>query len=88
MQEVTVEFFGVPRQKAGRTELTVRASTIAEALRAIEQECPLIKGLTGDGGQLSTHYLISIDGREFTTDIGKELKTGSRLLLLSADAGG
>jgi molybdopterin converting factor small subunit len=88
MQEVTVEFFGVPRQKAGRTELKVRARTIGEALAAIEKNCPRMKGLTHEDGRLSPHYLISVNGGEFTADVGKKLDAGCRLLLLSADAGG
>ena len=36
---VTVEFLGIPRQRAGRTDLAVVAGTIAETLAAVERAC-------------------------------------------------
>ena len=38
--EVTVEFFGIPRQRGGRAELTVQARTIDDLLSAVERACP------------------------------------------------
>jgi molybdopterin converting factor small subunit len=86
--EVTVEFFGVPRQRAGRAELTVTARTIGEALSAIESACPGLACLVQPSGRLASHYLLSVDGREFAADPRRPVKPGERLLLLSADAGG
>jgi len=85
---VTVEFYGVPRQRAGRAELAVAARTIAELLAAVERGCPGLAGLRRPDGGLAGHYLLSIDGRQFITDMGQELRPGDRVLLLSADAGG
>ena len=42
---VTVEFYGVPRQRAGRSELAVAARTVAELLEAVERACPGLAGL-------------------------------------------
>lgn len=86
--EVTVELFGVPRLRAGRSQLTVAAGTVREALRAIEVACPGLAGLVCADRQLAPHYLISIDGKQFVTDLSSPLRPGDRLLLLSADAGG
>jgi molybdopterin converting factor small subunit len=85
---VTVEFFGVPRQRAGRSELTVAAGTIGELLERIEETCPGLAGLRRPDGGLAAHYLLSIDGRRFVSDVGQALRPGDRVLLLSADAGG
>ena len=85
---VTVEFYGVPRQRAGRAELTVAARTIADLLEAIEEACPGLAELRRPDGQLAGHYLLSIEGRQFVTDVRQELRPGERVLLLSADAGG
>jgi hypothetical protein len=85
---VTVEFFGMPRQRAGCAELAVRAGTIAEVLTCVEQSCPGLKGLKQADGRLSPHYLLSLDGQCFVTDVRRALHPGDRLLLLSADAGG
>jgi molybdopterin converting factor small subunit len=85
---VTVEFYGVPRQRAGRAELVVLASTVAELLEGVERTCPGLTGLRRPDGRLTAQYLLSIDGRQFVTDPGQGLRPGDRVLLLSADAGG
>jgi molybdopterin converting factor small subunit len=85
---VTVEFYGIPRQRAGRAELAVAARTVADLLDAIERTCPGLTGLRRPDGRLSAHYLLSLEGREFLTDLSRELRPGERVLLLSADAGG
>jgi hypothetical protein len=86
--DVIVEFFGMPRLRAGRSELRVAATTIAEVLGQVERSCPGLTGLVRADGRLEPHYLLSIDGQRFVTDINKKLAGGERLLLLSADAGG
>jgi molybdopterin converting factor small subunit len=86
-QRVTVEFFGVPRARAGRAELAVEAATVAEALAAVERVCPGLKGLVR-AGRLAPHYLLSVNGERFVTEGGEALRPGDRVLLLSADAGG
>jgi len=83
-----VEFYGIPRQRAGRAELTVTARTVGDVLAAVERACPGLAGLVQPGGRLASHYLLSVDGREFAADGQRRVKSGDRLLLLSADAGG
>ena len=85
---VTVEFFGVPRLRAGRKELTVSAVTAGEALAAVMDACPTLTGLREPDGRLAPQYLLSLDGERFLTDLAEPLRPGDRLLLLSADAGG
>jgi molybdopterin converting factor small subunit len=85
---VTVEFYGVPRQHAGRAELEVAARTVGELLEAVERACPGLAGLRRADGRLAAHYLLSIDGRQFVSDVRQEVRPGDRVLLLSADAGG
>jgi len=85
---VTVEFFGVPRQRAGRAELIVPAGTIAETLTAVGQSCPGLVDLVQAGGRLAPHYALSLNGQRFLRDLDHPLLPGDRLLLLSADAGG
>ena len=88
MGQLTVEFYGIPRQRAGRAELLVSATTVAEALAAVERDCPGLKKLTERDGRLCPQYLVSVDGEQFVTDLQQEMRPGGRLLLLSADAGG
>jgi hypothetical protein len=85
---VVVEFFGVPRAKAGRPTLRVAADTAGNVLRLVEAACPDLAGLVHPDGRLAPHYLLSLDGREFVTSLDRLLRPGDRLLLLSADAGG
>ena len=85
--QVTVEFYGVPRQRAKRAEVSVTARTIGDLLVAIETTCPEFADLT-ESGRLRPQYLLSLDGREFVTDQQRRLQPGERWLLLSADAGG
>jgi molybdopterin converting factor small subunit len=85
---VMVEFYGVPRQRAGRSELAVPAGTAAAVLAAVERTCPGLAGLVQPSGRLAPHYLVSLDGQRFVMDLSQELRSGDRLLLLSADAGG
>jgi len=88
MPTITVEFYGMPRQRAGRAELCVRARRIGEALLAVKQACPKLADLTNADGRLAPHYLLSIDGIGFVSDMTQALESGTRVLLLSADAGG
>jgi sulfur-carrier protein len=85
--QVLVEFFGIPRQRAGRAELAVPAGTVADLLAAVERACPGLAGLARDG-RVCPHYLLSLDGRRFLTDLRQAVEPGERVLLLSADAGG
>jgi hypothetical protein len=85
---VTVEFYGIPRQRAGRAELSVEAATVADALAAVACACPGLAGLVEADGHPARHYLLSLDGGSFLTDGRQRLEPGSRLLILSADAGG
>jgi hypothetical protein len=85
---VIVEFFGVPRWKAGRSELSVAPGTVAEVLAAVRARCPGLADLLTGEGRLAAHYLLSVDGVNFVRDLAQRLPARARLLLLSADAGG
>ena len=88
VRSVTVEFLGIPRQRAGRAELVVAAGSIAEILAAIERSCPDFTDLKQADGQLAHHYVLSLDGSRFLRDLSHALGPGDRLLVMSADAGG
>ncbi len=85
---VTIEFYGIPRARAGRKDLVVSATTAGEALAEVARECPNLAGMFQSDGRLSPHYLLSLDGQSFVTDLAHLLHSGDRLLLLSADVGG
>ena len=85
---VTVEFYGIPRQRAGCAELVLEAETVGELLEKIQEECPGLKGLVSEQGWWPKEYLLSINGERFVSGLEELLKSGERILLLSADAGG
>jgi hypothetical protein len=88
MTEVTIELFGIPRQRAGLEQITVQASTLADAVCQLEVSCPRLAGMIQANGTLSPQYLLSLNGVRFVGDLRMKLPVKARLLLLSADAGG
>ena len=88
MSSVIVEFYGIPRHRAKRSSLNVNAVSVAQLLDAVERACPNLRGALRIGNRVSPHFLLSIDGVEFIDDLQLPLTDGSRVLLLSADAGG
>jgi molybdopterin converting factor small subunit len=86
--EVTIEFYGIPRERAGRSSLPVAAVTVRDALNEMAQDCPALRDVFRPDGCMSPHYLLSVDGTEFVGDLDRNLRAGERLLLLSADVGG
>ncbi len=85
---VLFELYGVARLKAGAESVPVEGDTIGAALAALERACPSLSGTVLDGGRLSRHYRLSLNGRRFVSDPTRLLREGDRLLLLSAEAGG
>ena len=85
---VTIEFYGLPRQRAGRAELTIAARTVLDALGAARAACPNLTGLLTPDDRLNPHFLVSLNGERFVTDLSEILPPGARLLLLGTDAGG
>jgi len=84
---ITVEFYGIPRQRAGRAEATIEARTVGDLLLAVERICPDLTLLDSDG-RIVPHVRVSLGGQRFLTDPGEELAPGERVLILGADAGG
>lgn len=84
---VTVEFYGVPRRRAGRAEVRVTGRTVGEVLAAVGRVCPELSNLVA-AGRIDPHYLVSLGGECFVADLHQALRCGDRLLVLSADPGG
>ncbi len=86
--KVVVEFYGVPRLRAGREQLRVEAGTVGEALSAVVRACPGLSELVQPDGRLTPHFLLSINGRQFDRSPHQALAPGDQVILLSADVGG
>ena len=83
-----VEFYGLPRERAGRPVLVVSAATARDALSQVVAHCPRLDPLLTADGRLDPHYLLSVNGERFLADLEEPLPAAARLLLLSADSGG
>jgi molybdopterin converting factor small subunit len=84
---VIVEFYGIPRQRAGRAQLSVPAGTLGEVLQAVTRSCPGLDILTA-AAQVSAYFRISLNGERFMQELADRVMPGARVLILSADAGG
>jgi molybdopterin converting factor small subunit len=85
---ITIELFGVPRQRAGKARLEVQAHTLGEALRALSRACPALEASVLANGAMHPAYRVSLNGDRFVSDPATILGEGDALLLLAADAGG
>jgi molybdopterin converting factor small subunit len=82
-----VEFLGIPRERAGLSQLEVEASTLGQLLGTLAVRCPALRELiTADG--LHPSIVANLNGDAFVSDLKTPLAQDDRLLLLSADAGG
>ena len=87
---IEVEFFGIPRLRAGTERVAIatdRALRLSDIFRAVSVECPTFAGACLHGNQLRDGFLASIDGEVFTQD-DVLVECGKSVLIVSADAGG
>jgi molybdopterin converting factor small subunit len=82
-----VEFFGVPRERAGISELDVQAETLGELLGTLKARIPRFGNLISDH-RLHPSFIASLNGDRFVSDPGTPLAKSDCVLILSADAGG
>jgi molybdopterin converting factor small subunit len=82
-----VEFFGVPRERAGRSELEVQADTLGQLLGALAAQIPALGGLMSVD-RLHPAFVANLNGDRFVSDPGTPLGENDCVLILSADAGG
>jgi molybdopterin converting factor small subunit len=85
---VTVEFYGVPRLRAGVGRLEVEGTTVGEALRGLAQACPTLDGTVLRDATVHPAYRLSLNGERFITDPATRLDDGDALILVAADVGG
>lgn len=82
-----VEFFGIPRQRAGVHETHVEAQTLGQLFGLLVIQFP---GLTEviDGDRLRPSFTANINGDRFVNDPTASLAKDDCVLIFSADAGG
>lgn len=82
-----VEFLGIPRERAGISEIEVEADTFGQLLGALATQCPELRELITAGG-LHPSIAANLNGDVFVRDLATRFAEDDRLLILSADAGG
>ena len=89
---VHIEFYGIPRRRAGVSQTTVEmhgeVARLGEVLTHLATRFPRLGQdcLTGD--RLRSGYCANLGGQRFVTDPDTRLQPGDCLLILHADAGG
>ena len=82
-----VEFLGIPRERAGVSEIELEAETFGQVLGEISARCPGLSDLiTAEGFHPS--IAANLNGDEFVKSLETRFANEDRLLILSADAGG
>jgi molybdopterin converting factor small subunit len=82
-----VEFFGVPRERAGMSRLEVQADTLGQLLGTLAARIPSFAILIGVN-RLHPSFVANLNGDRFVSDPGTPLSENDCVLILSADAGG
>jgi molybdopterin converting factor small subunit len=82
-----IEFLGIPRERAGLSEIEVDADSLGQALARVATRLPRFGDLI-DGDRLHPSIAANLNGDQFICDPATPLAAGDRLLILSADAGG
>ena len=82
-----VEFLGIPRERAGVSELELEAHTLGQLIGALATRFPGLGELI-TGNALHPSVAANLNGHEFVNDPGTPLGKDDRVLILSADVGG
>jgi molybdopterin converting factor small subunit len=82
-----VEFLGIPRERAGISELVIEADTLGQALHLLGQRFPALGELIS-AGELHPSIAANLNGDQFVSDPQTALADHDHLLILSSDVGG
>jgi len=82
-----VEFLGVPRQRAGISQLEVQADTLGQLLGTLAAKIPPLREFIVVD-RLHSSFVANLNGDQFISDPGTPLAEADCVLILSADAGG
>ena len=82
-----VEFLGIPRERAGISEVDIEAETLGQLLGTLAVRFPALRGLI-KVDRLDSSIAANLNGDVFVSDPKTALSAHDRLLLLSSDVGG
>jgi molybdopterin converting factor small subunit len=82
-----IEFFGIPRERAGVPKLEVHADTLGQVLGILAAQIPSLgEFITLD--RLHSEFVANLNGDRFINDPRTPLVDDDCVIILSADAGG
>ena len=82
-----VEFLGIPRQRAGISEVEIEAETLGQLFGELAVRYPALAELIS-ADRLHPSVVANLNGDVFVSDPTIRLDEADRVLILSADAGG
>jgi molybdopterin converting factor small subunit len=82
-----VEFFGIPRERAGIAEFELQAETLGHLLNLLVIRFPSFNDVV-QSDRLRSPFLANLNGDRFISDPATKLSESDSVLILSADAGG
>lgn len=88
---VRVEFFGIPRRRAGQASIDIEVdgpARLGDVLRRLGERCPEWAGECLHGEQLQPGFVANLDGEQFVVDPEMRIEANACLLIMTADAGG
>lgn len=89
---LTVEFYGIPRQRAGLASLSLRdeerPDTLGQLWDQLGKQLPDFRAYCVEGNTLSRHCTANLDGQRFVADSQTPLSDVALVLVMSSDAGG
>lgn len=89
----TVELFGVARLRAKTKAVSLElppSANLAQVFLALAERLPTLVGsvIAGDKESLVTGQACNVNGRDFVRDRQTKIRSGDRIFIISADAGG
>ena len=85
---VHIEFFGIPRSRAGVAQLDIDADSLQQALMAVAAQIPGWGAACLTEHGLQRGLIANLNGQRFISDPATPLQHGDAVLILSADVGG
>ena len=82
-----VEFLGIPRQRAGVSEIEIQADTLGQLLGMLSAQIPSFSEFISVD-RLHSALVANLNGDRFISDPQTPLRRNDSVLILSADAGG
>lgn len=85
---VRVEFYGIPRQRAGVATANVVGTRLGELIQELARQFPLFGRDCVANGCLQPGFTANLNGERFTSDPATVICDSDVVLIMSLDAGG